>query len=355
MKIIIFFFLLVIVVSCGKDNQLEKFAKKFDQKISLKSILLNHNNDLLGDPTDIKIIDTTLLFLDPDGQYHMKAVNINNPDQFSRFLIKGRGPDEFGSIRSINVNNKNEVCFLDDNTLTYFEIPFISTDKPVSPSYQKKMSIDFGRIIFSTELNHVNISTGVFKDKGRFLIGHGSGEDKKRLIGQYPVDNLPESSNFIKGMAYQTFLRSGKDNNLVIAYCLNAGCITFLNFVNNGYRIKKEFMFYVPEYTPDTDQGLSVKFNPESLVCFIDVCVVNNYVFALFSGKSYEDYKTDAFLGNRIFVFTKEGDPKAEISLDRDIRCLDIDIKSSTIYGVTLTPYPKIVKFPLKGTINLKI
>jgi hypothetical protein len=353
MKKIIPIICLIIIASCSKDNQIEKFANTFKQKIKLKSISLTHNNNLLGDPTDIKIIDSTLLFLDPDDQYHIKAVNINNLNKSYHFLIKGRGPNEFGSIRSINVINQNEVCFLDDNTQTYYEIPFKFTDKPVDPSFKKKLLIDFGRVIFTAGIKHTNISSGVYKNEGRFLLSNESEGGGNTLIGHYPTDNFPESTTIVKGMAYQTFLRSGKDDNQLIGYCFRAGCITFFDFDNNGCYIKKEHTFYTPKYSLNTDHGLGVIYNKESLVCFLDVCIVNNYVFALFSGRSVKDYRTSAYLGNRIFVFSKEGDPKAEISLDADIRCFDIDVQNSTIYGVTLTPFPKIIKFILKETLNL--
>jgi len=354
MKKIILFILLILLISCSKSDQIKKFTDRFEQKINLRSMTLAHDKNLLGNPTDIKIIDSMLLFLDPDGQYHIKAVNIHHPDRSYPFLVKGRGPNEFGSIRSINVNQRNEVCFFDDNTLTYYEIPFKIDDKVIVPSAQKKLSLDFGRVIFTAGLNGINISTGVFKKDGRFLLSDESKEDRGTLIGEYPLDQFPGSSNLVKGMAYQTFMRIGRNDHLMVAYCFRAGCITFFNFTNKKITIRNNYSFYLPDYSPDADQGLGVKYNPESFICFLDVCIVGDNVFALFSGRSVRDYKTNAYLGNRLFVFSKKGLPQAEITLDRDIRCFDIDAQTATIYGVTLTPFPEIVKFSLNGKLMFK-
>jgi hypothetical protein len=349
-KLLIILCILISAISCKEKSEFDRFKQLFSKRISLKGKILTHTDDLLGNPTDLRVSDSLLIFLDPMSNTHLVAVNKNHPESVSRFLPKGRGPNEYGLVRGFELDRYKNICFFDDISNNYIETPIALNKENVSPVFKAYIKLDFGKVLNSGRLNDKLFSTGVFDRKGRFLVSKVSTSMKtdehteRYLIGKYPQDVYSNLSNLKRGMAYQTRLRKNDETQSIVTYSLMVGELNFLRLSNDSIRLIKNFVFSLPKYTPDPN-GIAVTFSAESPATFLDLCFYQDYVFALYSGKSYKESGNDAYMGNNIFIFSKDGKPKTQIILDQNISCFDVDVANAKIYGLTFTPIPRIVAF----------
>ena len=132
-KTVIVICIIIFVMSCRDKTEFDRFEQMFSKNIKLKGEILPHADDLLGNPSDIRVSDSLLIFLDPISDTHLIAVNKNHPDSAFRFLPKGRGPNEYGLIRGFELDLYKNICFFDDNSNNYIETPIALNNENLSP------------------------------------------------------------------------------------------------------------------------------------------------------------------------------------------------------------------------------
>ena len=252
----------IFFVSCEDKTEYDKFKQLFSEKINLQGTILSHDDNLLGNPTDLRVLDSLLIFLDPGSDTHLIAVNKNCPDTAYHLLPKGKGAYEYGLVRGIEIDHIGNICFFDDNSNNYIETPVTLKKSNIPPVYTVNLKFDFGKILNVTRFGDKLFSTGIFNREKRFVVCENQKDNeisKTYLIGEYPKDSYSNIPNLKRGMAYQTRLRKNEANHVIVAYNLMAGEIKFFDFDNDSIVLKKDFVFNLPKYTPES-VGISVTF-----------------------------------------------------------------------------------------------
>ncbi len=332
--------------SCNEKSTYEKFENSFPLKQKLSSQLIEHSNDFFGNPTNLRIADSLFFVLDPDSQNFIKVFNLNNLSSVNSICKKGRGPGEYGMICRFELLESQKICFYDDMNTTYYEALLKQNSDETKVSLKKSLNVENGRIINTVRLNDHFVSTGLFKERGRLLISGLDSLNRYKYDDDYPIDDHPKMSSMMKGMAYQTHFTKSVNNHFV-GYSLTSGELLFYHREEGEVVKDREYQLFEPDYSPDSSMGIAVIFSQDSYTGFLDVVNKGNFVYALYSGRSQREFGMEAYVGNKIFVFTNTGKPVAYYELDVDIRTFDVD-ESGTIYALSINPVPQLVKFPTK-------
>lgn len=78
---------------------------------------------------------------------------------------------------------------------------------------------------------------------------------------------------------------------------------------------------------------------------YIDVCVTNDYIYALYSGGTFFDRQSS--YSNIVRVFTWAGEYLKDYILDKKVRTLTFDESNQTFYGIASEPGAEIYKFKI--------
>ncbi|EAZ82172.1 BF3164 family lipoprotein [Algoriphagus machipongonensis] len=104
----------------------------------------------------------------------------------------------------------------------------------------------------------------------------------------------------------------------------------------------------VPEFEYiDSKFGGMMSFPPNYPKKYQEVAVSEKFIFALYSGFSYNDYAKSGLTAKEIRVFTLKGKPKWRLLLDRSVSYISINEQANEIYALTTGEDPGIAVFQI--------
>ena len=82
---------------------------------------------------------------------------------------------------------------------------------------------------------------------------------------------------------------------------------------------------------------------------YIDVYTTEQYVYALYSGKTIKDATSGAFESNQVLVFDWSGNPVTKYALDIFVTEICISPDDAVLYAISNKPDPELIYFNLKS------
>ena len=77
------------------------------------------------------------------------------------------------------------------------------------------------------------------------------------------------------------------------------------------------------------------------------ICASKNYIYTLYSGKSYEKYSGSAFYSTELIKYNWQGEEVGHYYLDVPCSQLCVTPDDKTIYAISYENNPEIVKFEI--------
>ena len=332
--------LMTIMVGCTDASR-----KKAPVTIDLRHQEISLPDLIIGGPRGMVKKGNYLIVLDWSTKYFYHLIDLKNKEYKAKFIRKGQGPNEL--IDPWNIHS------LEDDSLSFYsfdmavglirlQLDTISgTIKMVKYGKKEKGSLVFDMVPLSDGLF---ICNGTFED---VMFKTYSPKDGFQLaFGEYPYKDSEEKRipNDMRAMAYQGNIKSNGLNCFAYAtysaeqiyfYELKDGQAIELGRVNEGFA----------EYKPAG--GISVAHNALHPMGFTDLEVSTDYVYALYSGRTFAEYRLEEWLGESIRVYDWHGNLKKEYRLDVPVLNICVDEKGKRIYAFANIPDPTLVYFDL--------
>ena len=184
-------------------------------------------------------------------------------------------------------------------------------------------------------------------DSAMFALINAEGEVLS-LSDTYPYKDEEEKKipDRFRAMAYQGTLRV--NSNGYFAYVILGAKQLHLYRVENDAIIKVgEVIDGYGHYEPDmsTEGAYSVTHDANQSECYMDLAVTDNNVYALYSGRTFQEYRLQAFEGETIYVYNWQGALQKAYKLDIPITAFCVDEANKKIYATANMPEPTIVSF----------
>ncbi len=327
--------LFLLFISCNQEqNQVIKLDKQ---------TVLDDNEILISFPRLFTMSDSILLVCDPrtDSLFHVIDRNNNNIFSFGK---KGQGPDEFLFPSSVHpYPTGDSLCLMDSNKKTFYSLKFspenipllniISTDKTNSHHDILPMK------------HNLYVASGIYQDTRFYLL-----DSKGNVIDKYV--NFPNRDNnekqldkVVLSQAYDGYLTKDNDGSRFAIGLYNAKMIAFYKVENNKISLIKEVYDEYPEfsYYKSHYQGIS----SNSLTGYLSISASNNFVYALYSGKSYKEHAELASYGNLVYVYDWNGNPIKQYDLNIQACRIQISSDDKYLYAIIRSPEHEIAKFEL--------
>lgn len=311
---------------------------------------VNVNLDTINKPIRAIIFDSLLVIKDLKARdYNFHIINVNKEKLVKSFGKSGRGPKEIdiplgfninpGKDREINTYARNK------QKLFSFNIDSIIHKKNYEPSLVKEFSENYLTPVLLKN-NHF-IATGPFEE-GRYRVTDKSLK-KHQFKYDYPKDtDKHRVSRPTKSMVYQgNFILQPNGKHFAFATG-SCGIIEIFQSKDKTIQKIKNHHFYNPVYTVESEKDMRAPLNAKkNRNGFVDLSATKEYLYALFSGRTFYEYREKYAYGKNLLVFDWKGKPIKQYKLNKAVRCISVADNNKTMYAIASLPQPTILKFKL--------
>lgn len=332
--------LLFLCMSCA-------YEKKQNEVLVLQHEVLDFSDMLIGSPGDIQKVGDCLIVLDyrQDSMFH--RVDLIKNRYMGMFGAKGQGPDDFIHPSSLKILDDESFTCYDSSTDCLNLIELCQADDKVGISrmlrYAKMLTFDV--VPMSDSIFIVNGETD-----GAMLALIDKDGKVLSLSDEYPYKDEAEGNIPVRfrAMAYQGTLRVNP--NSYFAYVTMNAKQVHLYKVENKQIIKiGEVIEGYGHYKPNMvrEGGYGVAHKGEYPECYTDLAVTDEYVYALYSGRTFKEYRLSCYECETIYVYDWTGKLVKTYRLDVPVVQFCIDEDEKMIYAIANIPDPTIVCFKL--------
>lgn len=320
---------------------------KYDKVENLRHKVLDIPEMLIGSPVDIQKDGDHLIVLDykQDSLFH--KIDWKNGRYLGMFGQKGQGPNEFIYPSSLNGLGDGRFSCYD---VAKKELSLIGLD-------EKWNKVDISRLFRYEPMitfNIVPVVDSLFivsgETNGSMFALIDKGGEVLSLSDEYPYKDEDEKkiSTKYRAMAYQGTLRVNSKGYFAYAvtlaeqihlYKVENRMIEKLGAVIDGYGHYEPYL--------SRNGGYGVAHSAEYPICYMDLAVSDEYVYALYAGRTFESHKLLAYEGEVVFVYDWTGKLVKTYQLDVPITQFCVDEDEGVIYATASIPEPTIVSFNL--------
>lgn len=336
------FIFLIIPLSCSDSSSA---VPRFDQEINLtgKTVPVR-GSAYLRYPFRVRQGDSLLYILDiHNPEFYCHMLSYPQMALVNSFAHKGNGPEEFLRIENIRPDQKGEIYLLDanKNAVSIYNSFGDSLYKRINLSEKLIRCLDF------TLINDSLFAIPDYSGKYRINIVDRDGNIQKQLF-KIPTKKRNDSniSDIVLAQAWRSFIDYNPDNG-ILAMATQLGQVIEIYNLNTEETVNIVYGTYgEPEFATQDTYAV-----PNGIMGYSDIHVVKDKIYALFWGTSFKDIRKNPMNrkegGNIVQVFSLEGEPVIQYTLDRYITGFSIDEKDNTLLGLDINSEQQIVEYKL--------
>lgn len=336
------------LVSCYSPKE-----NKDAEPVSLTAEIFPLTKYSFNNPYNCTYINGYLLLEDFDKDYLFKVVNLATGDVTSTGKV-GDGPGELkfpstiyrlSKPEKLGINLRPKFLFFEvtlNQFLSGIFQPNLDSTAKVDFNYQKVIKVNDSTLI----------GTGIFQN--RYVVSDNMGKPLYQF-GEYPFRDKLKGKNWQNiAMAYQGDLDIKPDGTKIVS---SAECAVYLEIltVESGKKISvhKAIAETFPDFDSDNQPGIiAASIKPSNIHGFRDICVTDKYIFALFSGETYEEVGSLVYAPKNVIVYDWDGRLIMKLSLSHRVSSIAVDDNCEKLYAITYSAEPRLVSFSLPKELS---
>lgn len=299
---------------------------------------------IIGGPRAMALSDSILVIVDNKSDSMLLFFDIKAGKYLRKAGVRGHGPTEFTMISSLRPYDKGVFSFYDPNQRTYYTCTL--TDDGVQFT-----SLFRADSILSLEVcpiaNERFIATGIYDDFRFCLLGLDG--QVQSSFGEWPYRDEVEKkvSGEIRSQAYMFNIAVSPSKTKFLAYLLSSDILAFYQLDGDSVRLIKEAVTSYPDYKYRNNPTIYSGTSKNTPLTYKSATCSEDYVYLLYSGRTFQEHGLGVFSGNIIYVYTWSGEKIAMLKSDKLLQdiCLSEDGKS--MYAIANDPDPVLVHFTL--------
>ena len=319
--------------------------------------------DILHGPLHISLYEDHYLIV--GNSIHSPMIEVY--DMVSKRLLKsfginGNGRDELLALRYLQADpDKNSLYAFDNfqHRLLCYDFQQVLTGPLVKPEqiYQRpegaRSSLNIDNLVEQIMNAHDRyIAHSLFEQVGVLescLIAESRDSRGRMALIDFNGDiighflDFPDKSltnkdlaDFAHARLYSSSITMNPAKNRIALTTSSGGLIDLVNLKDSVLESYWSYEIFHPTGFTVTNIGDDVvaQFTDNSIYGFPGICSTEKYVYALFSGKRFEDEMSP--YGQQIYVVSWNGEETYKINLDSQINRLAVDSKDRYIYGISI-------------------
>jgi hypothetical protein len=333
--------IIIFILSCSNKNEHKKFYN-FQEEIKIyhsKEVFLS--GEFLR-PQAICVCDSVIIINDNNQGSFFHAYNLNTGNKYADFGSLGSGPNDLNKPSEMFVDkNKSELVVFDQNfsRIFYYKIEDIINNN-LNNIRQVQVNSEASRIIQQND--------SIFYCLGFFSNGMFRKDIREKTIGydfNYPEIPNVELNPVSKFLLFQGEIMIKPDNSKFVYISTRCDLLKIIDMENDFLKEIVTFNTYLPKFSKESDNNIAIL--KENINGFTSIATTDNYIYALFSGRSAIQNSTNYYFSDYIYVIDWNGNLIKKMILDKDAWKICIDELSNKIYTIhyEMDEYDTIVQF----------
>lgn len=266
------------------------------------------------------------------------------------FARRGNGPEEILQAMDLHVVSEDSIWLYDTNKR---EITLWGYSSDHCTVLLKDCVKFDDKIDNSSNCSWKCDSVFFFTDKSghnRILMVDKSGKIEKH-IGTIPSDNKVDNNKLgILAQAWNSYVHYNPHHKMLVT-ATQLGEVIEIYYLETNKRQVIVGPYGEPQYAT-TNDGWAV---PTGIMGFSDVQITDNYIYAVFHGRSFKDIIRDPHRtldgGEYIHVYDLSGQPVCRFVLDRAVYGIDVDEENGVIWATDVNSEEQIIKYKIPGEL----
>lgn len=338
MKVYLKLFLFVYIIfmtGCAENNN---DSKPFTKIMKVNSEVLI-GAESVADPRHILVVDKFLVLGNKTQTPLVEVYDISSGKMIDNFLSVGNGPNEvliIGNLQYIPQKKALLVADLFKRKIVSYNLEHVPKEGDLKPKVLYERD-EKSTLVFDKLYTGKNYLIAESRDpRGRILLLDTTGREMGYYL-PYPdkdkVDKNLDDINHADLYASAVTVSPALDKVALATY--SAGMIDICKLDKDGIVPLWNYTEFYPRGIKLITMGNNVVVihTPQSRNGFTNICSSPKYVYALYSGKLFEDPSSP--YGNEVYVVSWDGKETYKIVLDRQINRLAVDVRDEYIYGIT--------------------
>lgn len=343
MRILTYIFIALFFAACQAEPEIiEEITPLVHTRVGALQFAQtdNLNLDDLGiiHPTKIVRKDSLYVILTPQSQYRFAIYN-HIDGTLRRLVPAGIGAGEGLYYLNLHLNG-NTVSSLDFGTGRLVEIDLTHCTEadyqPVFTSLTANAKTPLGAVRAGNRI----ISTGLYT-KGRYCSSVPASNDDSFSVA-YPTCALPTLPDSLKSIFYASNCLALHPAQTRLA-CANMqyGCLDLCDIEGaqltrvNEVHLNRPGISIQSRRPRGQKTWYPVAYTRNNLFGFCDLTVSENYIYALYSGRTYRQHKSDVDKGQTILVFDWNGSHIRTYHLSNSCSSISYDPTTDAIYALS--------------------
>lgn len=342
MKTIVCIFIISLFVGCDLTQTIESKQTPLlrTRASSVQySMLEDINLEELGIIKPSKIVhkDSLIVFLTPKSKYRFAIYNTNS-QQLTQLVPAGNKEGE--GLYFLDLNLSGTIVSAFDfclGRLVEIDLGICNSCeyKPLFTTLKEANKIPLGGI----RINNKVITTGIYT-KGRYCCSNLDSNIDTYSVS-YPTCTASNLTDSLKSIFYASnCLAVNPEMTRMACANMQHSCLDICNIndslltrINEIHLTQPNVLFQQNRWTGQTKSS-PVAYLRYNLFGFCDLTVSDEYIYALYSGRSYDEYGIDIDKGRVIFIFDWTGHHVRTLHIPISCSSISYDSNSDIIYAL---------------------
>ncbi len=360
---VIFTFLLVFC-SCEDSN---KTASMPDTIESVDQLMEIPAQKLTGSQTsllegrilslaEMEVFDTLLVIhkLIPDPYYY-DIYGLGSEKLLASFGLQGNGPGEFPDFNNMSVlDRKNRLLgvMIPNTGGTLYEVPLDSILN--NSTFELKSSQSLGYVYNKNFVRFNDDDYVALSSRSDKRVTHlKSSTEVVDANLSYPFEEeFSDWPRNLLGMIYQGNMVKNDRMNRGAVLTIRSANVDIFDLADSIRTVKQIHLNFPRVFNESGESGntktRSVSYSTQNEAAFISAKATSEYIYALYSGRSYSEYGGRDDFGTTVFVIDWEGNFIKRIELDEDTNAIAVSPDNTFLFSlVEYEQYNVIRKYKL--------
>lgn len=339
--------ILIITVSSSCDNNGKSILDDFSSVIILKDEICV--TDSCVAPQNVVLMDDFLFYKEKAQNKLLRRLDLNTGEMLE-FLSKGNGPGEVTNVIRLAVSDSLLQIFVDPESVLCYS-PNDLDKNLIYPSKEIRMPLGQSAFASAFKVNDKLFYSGKITetDTCRYCV-YDIDKDSLYSFEGFPkidfnIQDFP-SNDMSKQLAYQgDFVFSPRQDKIFFFFFYGLG---FEVIDADNWKVMHRTIYQYPNVKLKHIDQLNinkVERNPDSFCGFIDACATDDYIYVLYTNKTFkEDYSS----GKHILQYDWKGKPKVHYISEYDLNSISVDERNNAIYATTNEENARIIKYKIR-------
>lgn len=296
--------------------------------------------DWLVSPAALKVIGGQLYVGEAGTEPFIHRVSLEDGSLIASWGQRGEGPGEFSTVASFTVAGDDLWAF-DPNERRLTAVTFQSSSSEIpSVTFQGDRSL-LDPVWFSDSV----IVAVVFDPEFRIGLFDQTGQQKS-LIGIQPREEGVPSA--LRPYLNHTRMTVHPDEGIVFLASRWSSRVYLLHLDASIEKKLNGPVEFISAFKLTGDDGRpTMVVIDDSRSGYIDLAATSDRVYALFSGRRFGDFGSEAGFGEFVHVFDWTGTYSGALRLDSPVASITVDEETNRVYAGQWEPIPRILVYEL--------